>query len=319
MTYDPTMRALVAQCEDDWGDPLVNRQSLVPYGIDLIDMATYGIDLNGEFILIQGDRKNRKTTFLTNILANVFTREKTMKPVIGSDVLETGIRPKKYRDMLLSNVASRYLIEQGHRPEQCPVCRLPECKQLGIHPKFLRYNTRTQEQLDAIDYAKWVTSEWSLLIHGAGREVGNTRDLKGSLERWVRMKDEYGLQVITVDHIQQYAFADEPTDYEKQIRAVGMIGDFVAKYSVTCLALSQVSMGSLRESKTTGGKLTAAGGAKAAQEANTVFSTGYTDGTDFMKIRIEEAREASGFTVYQKIDPSSGAFYGQASTEPFIY
>lgn len=86
---------------------------------------------------------------------------------------------------------------------------------------------------------------------------------------------------------------------------------------MACLALSQVSLTSVREVKASGGgKLIAAGGSKAAQEANTVFSTSYKPGSGSMKIKIEESRDAGSFSVYQTLEDVSGAYYGEASTEP---
>jgi len=323
--YDPTIQALLDQCETDWGDPIKNRETLIPYGIKPIDMALYGIDPAGELIVVQGEEKNRKTTFVANVICNFMTWDRLKnKPMTNIDTLESGMRPPKYRDMLISIMATRYLISQGHRPHSyCPVCNSATCRELGISPKFLKYNTRTKTQQEAIAYARDVMNTWPLLIHGASIKQGNTRNLQeaalGSRDkeaRWLRLMSEYGMQILVVDHGQQYQWGDTPTDYEKQVRSVSTTGDFVSQYGIACLLLSQVSLTSVREVKQGGGKLIAAGGSKYAQEANTVFSIKYKPG--IVKIHIEESRDAGSFPVWQRIEDVSGTFYGDASLESLI-
>lgn len=324
--YDPTMAALVANAEDDWGaDPEANHANLIPYGIAPIDQALYGFDINGEVILIQGPEKRRKSTLVDNIVVNVQTGEKPKdKPMINLDSLEPGKRPGKYRDTLLSIVATRWILKQGHAAHgHCKVCGNSFCREIGITPKFLKYNKRSPLQLRAIDYALDSMRDWPVLIHGAHLEEGNTRALaeaynpanpKDLTSRWVRLYHEYGMKFLVIDHVQQYAWADDPNDYEKQIRAVGAAGDFSAQYGVVVVIVSQVSLGSQRDVKQNGGRLVAAGGSKAAQEANTVFSVNYESGSGEMTIKIEESRDAGNLIVKQPLEDESGAFYGIAST-----
>jgi hypothetical protein len=328
MTYDPRLHSLLAECESDWGDPLKNRKNLIPYGIGPLDKALYGIDPEGELVVVQGEQKNRKTTFVANVIMNICSWDKADdKPTINIDTLESGMRPKKYRDMLISMAASRFLVQQGHRVHQaCPACDTAECRELIISPKFLKYNTRTALQRQAIEYALDVMQWWPVLIHGASVVQGNTRSLqeaalgyKKDKARWLSLVEDFGVRIIVVDHIQQYAFTDgTTTDYEKQIRAVAAISDFSSQHGVAFIALSQVSLTSLRESRDNGAKLTAAGGAKAAQEANTVLSTSYKDGSGVMKIKIEESRDAGSFSIWQNMDDTSGCFIGEASTTPLV-
>lgn len=325
--YNPTIQSLVEHNAEHWGDQEANRERLIPYGIRPIDKALYGLDPAGEFIVIQGEEKNRKTTLVTNILTNFMTWGKLkVKPHTNIDTLESGMRPEKYKDVLLSMLASKVLMSFGHRPhEHCPACDASVCRELGITYKFLRFNKRSAAQKEAIDVASDILYQWPLTIHGASIRQGNTRSLadavagdKKQTARWIRLIEEYGMQILVVDHVQQYAFADEPTDYEKQVRAVSAIGDFVSQYGVTCLMLSQVSLTSVREVKASGGKLVAAGGSKAAQEANTVFSVAYKPNSGVMRIKIEESRDAGTFSVWQRLEDQSGVFYGEASTEPII-
>lgn len=221
--YDPRISTLVEKCDTDWGDPIKNRERLISYGLRPIDMALYGIDPEGELVVIQGEEKNRKSTFAANIVVNIMTTAK-QPPTINIDTLESGMRPEKYRDMLISIVATHYLFEHGHVARRaCPACNTDKCMYLGISPKFLKYNSRKPEQMRAVEFAKNTIKGWPLLLHGASVKQGNTRNLKEAVIRWRKLIDLYELRILTVDHIQQYAYSDEPTDYEKQIRGISTL------------------------------------------------------------------------------------------------
>lgn len=342
--YDPSIQALLEQTEEDWGDPMINRTMLVPYGISAFDKFLYGIDTyNGELILVIGQEKQRKTTFAINIVINYMTAESLVeKPVTIIDTLESGMHPSRYRDQMLANLASRYLInEEDHYPwGRCPICQEEPCKALKLTPEFLRYNSRSRTQKDALDYAMDEMNSWPLYIFGANPYQGNTRNLMESIRgdkvgptswhykwadddhkkearhmsRWNYMIQEYDAKIFVSDHVQQYSFGGEPSDYEKQIRAVAAIGDIVARWNVATLLLSQVSLTSVREMRTTArGKLIAMGGSKGAQEANVIFSTHYNpQQTKNMIISIEDSRKSGAFNVRQQIEARSGAFFGKA-------
>lgn len=311
--YDPTIQSLLAKTDQDWGNPEENRELLIPYGISHLDKATYGLDPSGELVLVQGEEKNRKSTFVVNVIPS-FMRART-PPVVAIDVLESGMRVEKYRDWLISVEVARYLMEQGHRPNTfCPACGLSTCKEMGVTAKFLKYNTRSTAQQKAIEVAKERMSDWSLLIHGASITTGNTRYLKDATDRWKKLIEVYGMNVLVVDHVQQYQFGDVESDYEKLVRSVGTISDFITQFGVACIMISQVSLASVRESRS-GGILTAAGGRKAAQEANTVVSIKYQSGSGKVMIKVEEARDTGAFSIWQPIDDESGLFYGEPSLD----
>lgn len=340
--YDPSIQALLELTEEDWGDPIINRTMLVPYGIPSFDKFLYGIDTyNGELILVIGQEKQRKTTFAINIVINYMTAEALVeKPVTVIDTLESGMHPSRYRDQMLSNLASRYLIEEEeHYPwGRCNVCQEDPCKVLKLTPEFLRYNSRNRTQKDALDYAMDEMNSWPLFIFGANPYQGNTRNLMESIRgdkvsstswhykwaedkkearqisRWEYMIHEYDAKIFISDHVQQYSFGGEPSDYEKQLRAVAAIGDIVAKWSVATLLLSQVSLTSVRETRNTAyGKLGAMGGSKGAQEANVIFSTHYNpQQSKNMIISIEDSRKSGAFNVRQQIEARSGAFFGKS-------
>lgn len=311
--YDPHINALLDQIEQDWDKPEVNREHLVPYGLWPLDKALYGIDtINGEMILVLGEHKKRKTTLLLNILANIFTRETGKKPVTNVDTLESGMPPSRYRDALISIVASKYLIREGHSPTNCQMCGKDICKELGISPEFLRYNSRSRKQMQAIEYAVDTMRGWPLLIHGANPFQGDTRNLQSSVRaknsRWLHLIHEEGVSMLVSDHVQQYSVGNglEATDYERQLYAVSSAADIVAQWHVALFLISQVSLTSVRT-----GKMAAAGGNRGAQEANVVLGTDYTPGTGTMKISVLESRRSATFDFWHPIDDTSGAFYGK--------
>jgi hypothetical protein len=343
--YDPGIRALLNQTADDWGDPEENREFLVPYGIEPLNKYLYGIDIvNGELILVMGQEKRRKTTFAINIVVNYMTDEEhTNRPITVIDTLESGMTPVRYRDQLIANLASRWLLAEGHFARgSCSECGADRCRQLKFTPEFLRYHTRTPAQKLAIDYALDTMASWPLYIFGANPYQGGTRNLQtsvrggktvrdtwqhlwaseftptnvsipkvSSMARWEFLIKEFGAKIFVSDHVQQYSFANEISDYEKQLRAVSAISDAVAVHKVAAIVLSQVSLTSVRESRTGQARLGAMGGSKLAQEANVAFSTHYDpDKPGSMTISLEESRKSGMFHVITRIEDRSGAFYG---------
>lgn len=341
--YNPNIKSLLQQTKDDWGDPEENRANLIPYGIDVFDKYLYGIDvINGELILIMGQEKRRKTTFAINVVVNFMTADSLdTKPVTVIDTLESGMTPVRYRDQLIANVASRWLIQEGHMPRgSCAECGAEKCRQLTLTPEFLRFRERTPPQKQAIDYAIDTMASWPLYIFGASPRQGGTRNLLTSVKggkfitdtwhhlwqqenlsmvdstkisRWEFMIEEFGAKIFLSDHVQQYSFDNEISDYEKQLRAVSAISDAVSMHKIAALVLSQVSLGSVRASQGGMGRIGAMGGSKLAQEANVAMSTHYDPDTGgFMTISLEESRKSGMFHVIQRLEDRSGAFYGQA-------
>lgn len=323
--YDPRISALIAQCEEDWGRPEDNRKLLLPYGIRPLDLALYGIDIiNGEVLVFQGPPKRRKTTAVVNIIINFMTQANPeFIPTTVIDTLESGMNEKRYRDTILCNLATRYLLRDGHKyKEGCAACGGARCLHLGLTPDYLRYNTRTTVQSHALEEAMDTMSSWPLLLYSANKQAGNTRDLVSTmlppekgLSRWEYLIEEFGARVLISDHLQQYIIpsGNKLSDYEKQIMVVEESSRIVAQYKAVLFLLSQVSLTSQREAAAGTGKYTAMGGQKAEAEATSVFSVDYAPGSGRMTITLEESRKYQSFSVYQTLEDSSGAFYGEAT------
>lgn len=314
--YNPSIQALLEATKDDWGNPEEQRALLVPYGIRPFDLALYGIDtINGELNIVMAPEKKRKTTFMINVIANIMMgHEPEEKPFIVVDTLESGMPPNRYRDSLISNVATRYLMANGHRPHQtCPVCKTTPCKHMGISPEFLRFNSRTSEQQSAIDWSIATMMNWNLYLYGANPHQGDTRSLELGMKRWEKLIKEHDMKILVIDHLQLYSFGDfrSLSDYEKQLRIVGEIGELVAKYNIVVFLISQVSLTSQRAQKEGTGKWTAMGGSKAHQEANTIFYTDYESGSGQMEVGIIDSRKSNTFSLVTPIEDVSGCFYGE--------
>lgn len=319
--YDPSIGRFAREAKDRWGNPAENRLSIVRYGVPFLDNHLYGIDIvSGELLLILGEEKNRKTTFTVNTWVNIMTAELPKdKPRIVIDTLESGLPPEIYSDQIVANLASRYLMQNRHVPPThslaCPACNGKPCKELTLNPKFLRFMNRTPQQSVAIDRALEEVQSWPLDIWGANLNEGDTRNLYATLKnmdqssRWVWAAEELGADIFATDHVQQYRFADGVvSDYEKLVRAVLMMGNFVAAYRKVVFMVSQISMTTIREAKS-GGKVKSAGGKKPHEEANAIIKASYEQASGQLGIHLEDSRSSSSASsTFIPIDDVSGAY-----------
>lgn len=328
MGYNPGISAWVSKAEDDWGNAEENREHLVPFldrrwGMSLIDRTLYGINVkDGEIIGIQGIEKSRKTTFAANIVLNICMSGALPDGYrIAIDTLESGMPPERYRDVLISMVATRILLDDvwqdrlpgegeartGGRYKQL-VERYLSIEGLGITPEFLRYHTRSEQQMWAIEQAKQIVSRFPIDLYGPGSATGDTRSLALSQERWKRIHEKRGVKLLVVDHVQQYHGDTRLSDYQKLERAVDAIANWSTSHRGVAFILSQVSLTSVRQAREHGTAVTAKGGAKLSAEANVVFDVGYEEGANVMTLHVSRSRRAAPPTCYQGLEKQSGLF-----------
>lgn len=314
--YDPTIQGLLQLAEAQWGNDSVkeNRKRLVPYGFKWLDLALWGIDVsNGEFIGIQGPEKGRKSTFLMNIVANMqqwFVDQDRKPPLVVIDTLESGMTPIRYRDALVSLMATRALQAFGHKLiGVCPRCK-GSCKEIGFSPEFLMYNQKTEEQMRALGAAIRQMKYWNLHIYGASLLEGMTRDLDRSIKRWKELADQ-DAKIFVTDHIQQYSIRKAFNAYEKLERIIPALSGFGVEHKAVVIALSQVSLSSYKEARDGIGEMTATGGNKLAQEANTVFETTYDESAMVTSINIVRGRKSGKLAFRIHTDKTSGDFFGE--------
>jgi len=314
MLYSPLIGDLVSSA--NWGDPEENMKSMIYYGIKYVDQALRGIDFrNGELIGIQAEAKNRKSTMLANLVLNVAPKLKDTWICI--DTLESGMPPETYRDVLIAILATRIIIKNhfGERSDWPDYQTISRVCDLVISKEFLWLSKRTPEQEWAIEAAKNYLAKLPIMIFGAAYKQGNARDFEATMARWRALAEGkcpglegYICKLFACDHIQQL----DPfgiSDYAGMEKVVGEYGKFIAQTKSVIIAVSQLSITSVRGEREGLGRATAKGGAKLEAEANVLFRTKYSQRENY-KLVIETCatRRQPPPTVVQELDPQSGAF-----------
>jgi len=323
--YDPSLRALVGQTDVDWGDPDKNLKGLIKYQIGPeFDRAMWGVNtIDGELIGIQGPEKQRKSSYLCNLI-KIFAQQ--LSAWICIDTLESGMPPKAYRDMLIAMIATQIMIgrifglDRSKWPPVSSIKDHPQLKsELRLSRKFLRFGRRTEFQQAAIDEAKIAASCLPVSIFGPSAREGQARNLELSMERWDKLyRGEYETikeakhVVFCTDHIQQYSgYAGD--DYHGIEAVVAMLSDFVVTHpGSVVIAVSQVSLGSVRAASSGTGEMVAKGGAKLAAEVNTLFQTKYAENSDYLILETPRSRDEKPPVMIQEIEQHSGAFLAPA-------
>ena len=288
----------------------VNREAMIPFGITGLDKVTYGMNTNtGEFVLFQAQEKNRKTTLAINTLCNIMQYDASRRPMTVIDVLESAMNSKAYRNAIVVNLAGRYLFSKGHvAGRHCKICG-GSCKELTISFRNIGLITKSPAQWEALEFGMDEFASWPLHIYGAGLMEGTTRRLKTASDRWKILAETFGAKLLIVDHLQQYYDPEFPeeTAYGRLERAIPVLSNTVAENHMIAIALSQVSLTSVRDSKSGQGKLTAMGGAKGAAESSIIITTKYIPDTYEMMVLLENSRYGGNVPIMVGIDKESGA------------
>ena len=329
--HDPSIAALVKVAPLQWGSPDKNSAGLIPYGIGLIDRVTYGIDFNvGGLMIVQGAEKERKTTFLANVIANICMSGKYPDGWrIAVDLAESGLPPRKYRDILIGMVATKILIYRHwfgtiHELRDLLSMNLATLdmstadivfpvREMIVDHKFLRYRSRTAEQKEAIEQSMGIVASWPLDIFGPAKSEGYTRKLDLARARW-NYCIERGARMLVYDHVQQFEVVGKG-DYDTLLEVTPIIaGAVVETPGLVFFAISQTSMGSRKDAMLGIGKRYARGGTKLAEEANNVFDITYDGANEYQVIvRLLESRDSRPIDVKQGIESASGLFVGEAT------
>lgn len=309
---------LIKAAPSDWGDPEENRANLLPYGLPPLDEALYGINIvDGELIAIQGQEKNRKTTLLANIVLSVMLSGTLSRlgVMMVLDTLESGETIERYRDRLIGMLATYSLLAQqhGNNREAWVVSYVLENEHLGMSPEYLRYVNRSAAQQRAIEHAMGIMADWPLLIFGGSRykdRATSTRNLEKSMERWGRLAEE-GAVIFATDHIQQYNLPGRQ-DYQKQEIVVPALSNHQMETSTAVIALSQISLGSIKDYNSgVFDVMYAKGGGRLAAEATVVIQTVYDKPNNQVLIDVPRSRKANA-RVLQHVEPTSGLFIGKS-------
>lgn len=334
--YDPTFKGLLARTKDDWADPFEAQKYLLSYKVGPeFDNAMWGLDLSdGELITIQAPKKNRKTTFLANLILNLVPQLIDFGYWYAAYTLESGMKPTAYRDVLIAMDATKKMVHKvfgtGDRsrwPETRDILAQKDLKdehgntQLRLTKKYMRYGLKTSFQQAAIDASLKAMEDWPLTIFGPAKGEGSSRDLDKLIKGWELLYEgKYpGLvgkehRLFSLDHINQLSgFNGEA--YRLLQTAVPRISDFVVTHpGSTAIVLSQVSLGSKRAAEDDM-DMVASGGMKLAEESTTVLQTKYDRDNDPYHITVTtvDARYEPAPVMMCPIEPNSGVFLRPAS------
>lgn len=328
MPYNPSLKSLIDEADEDWGSGTKNLENIIYYGINYVDQCFYGIDLSrGELIGIQGPEKHRKSTLLANIAYSVaYQFIKKFGYWITIDTLESGMPPKAYRDVLLAIAATRILISSFYGQDRNS---WPAVKEIRFHPQiknqltiskdYLWYSRAkwTPEQTQAILKAKELLMEFPISIFGPANNEGNARNLKETLERWDKLyngtfpgsEGRYH-RVFACDNLQlYYGFGSNKFDQLEEVVAAH------AYFLVTHPGSVVIDVSQLGKTSQTNARLGfsepyAKGGGALAAEATVLFESEYDkDNSPYsMRIKVPRTRKKPPPEIIQEFDMESGAF-----------
>ena len=317
MVYNPLVSAQLESIEESWGDAERNREGMIRTGIKSLDQLIYGIDSKGELIVVQGKEKNRKTTLVANWIVNMALDKDNRKKNVVIDTLESHMDYQRYRDTLIAMLMTKNLSEHtSHKYQGCPICR-GNCELMGkLSPEFFRYrrdklSEKPRVDFDnALEYAKYVLKNTNIAIYDGRIDQGNTRDLYGSRDRWVRLKQEGKLDLLFIDHSQQYMIQGVSAgDHFTHLNTViELVSTTITQYALPIVLLSQISKNSQKDASSAA-EFLATGGAKANQEAAVVITTEKVNNTSFTAHIGTSRVSGTGKIQFKKVDAPSGYIF----------
>ncbi len=345
----PLIGDILDTIADVCGDPEQNMGRVVPYGIAPVDERMVGNNIDGgELIVIQGAPGSRKTTLAANFVANAcISRRLPPNYLICIDTLESGMTIERYSLVLLSIVATKYLVywtwvEQG-QPDLLslfsqglpnnPIDQLittiatevngQAIEECVIRPEFFRYYKASPMQHAAIEAAKKTMAGWPLAICGFSehpdpvvrhKRTVDTTNLESSFTRWNSLYEKFGMRWLVIDHVQQYAI--EGQDYDIQRSVTLKVGEWMRNTRGIVYLLSQIGVGSQKDARDNKGvKTHASGGQKLESESTLTWEVRYDETVPYyIKLRRPiKSRKGIHPDIAIPIEPNSGAFIGRAT------
>lgn len=308
------------------------------YGIKHMDAANpAGINLSGQMIAVVGQKKNRKTTFVLNLVRNwCLQHDRLRGGTVLWESLESGQTPVSVKQQLICMEATNYLVQDvwGSNKNIPNILRRGEDQYTNMNVirdkrdpsygqeshsllftlsrQFALSATRSELQHRSIIEAKKRVDAWPLLFYGAPSNQGATKALEypegGLLEellpykRWAYAARKHNVKIIVVDHVNAYRGVN---DYDRQQKAIVHAASAVAELGVVLVAICQPS----RASTSNGGTLRSRGGDRWEEEANTVIHTRYNQGDDKMHLHCADAREAPFPDIWVPLEMRSGLLF----------
>lgn len=344
------IKDLIDGATERWGDPAENIGRLVPFGINIVDERLLGVPIDrGGIFGIQGSPGSRKTTFLINVIANQCLSGRLPQGYhIAIDTLESGMTIERYADIVIAIVATKFLVywhwneSQEKDINRLLAMGLPQSKvdrlieEVGfeengrfvretvLRPEFFIYGRRTPRQQEAIKMSRAIVRNWPIFIFGVSEhsdpEVATARttivtSLAHSVERWKWLSEERNMRELAIDHLQEYAFADNPNDYEKMKRVVGMVAQWQKACRGVAWVVTQIGVTSAREARRGGTKAHGQGGQVLEAQSQVMWEVSYDEERPNIMCLKRPIKSRVGMhnDMAIPIEPNSGAFIGLAT------
>jgi hypothetical protein len=230
--------SLLDRIETDWGDPEENKLRVVRTGIPTVDNLVYGFEegLTG----IIGASGSRKSTFIANaVLYNSVSKKIQDRIPQVIFTAESGMRPGRYRDMLIAMRATQYLRHWQN------IEGLPGETPNYLFTDFFRFYKPNETQSHAIQLAIHDLSNAPLYIIGSGQE-GGVDSIANYHELFKTIAGEIGYAAVYIDHLHSIYTPNAFGDYEVINAIVPVLANVVKLYNFPVVAAAQVSAGSQR-------------------------------------------------------------------------
>lgn len=297
-------QSLAENIEVRWGDPQENIDMSLKTGT-VLDTIAHGI--HPELTTIIGQSGSRKSTLLANIaLHNGSSRQVEDNKRIPLAILtnESGVSASRYFDMLIAMAATHYMkswVKNGTiKPNEMEY----------VFVDYLYYYQRSEHTEKAIRNAITLLSRANIVILGAGEE-GHTDIITEYENIFKALHDKYGYFAVFLDNVNAiYIPNSTGNDYENMNAIVPLLSRMVKIYHIPLLAVSQVSLASVRNKS-----LIARGGLKLKEESGLVCAVDYIRTPEHkIKIWIDKNRHGDDkITVEVPIEPQSGILLDRGS------
>lgn len=305
---EQSMQALVDCANDDWGNVELNAAKAMRTGISIIDEITKGI--RPTLVGIIGRSGSRKSSIAANMAlyngtSSTIDSEERIHQVILT--AESGMSPKRYRDMLLAMLATKYLMYwASQRGEDFD-------SSFSISADTFYYQNLTEEQQKAVAIAKRRLSQAPITILGSG-DMGAVDAIENYPKIFAEITSRYPNCAVTVDHLHSIFTGNVGasqggvySDYEVLNVIVPVLAQQVKIYKIPVIAIGQVSTSSARLKQEE-----ARGGSRFREECGLYLRSRYEKfPTHKVNLYLDKSRYSpDGLTFSIPIDPASGLVIG---------
>lgn len=277
--------------------------------------------------------------------------------LIVVDSLETGMTIERYALILRAIVATKIMIYEEHTGKQSTTIRelfdrrLPDMSPEDIidqvssgsgswcrtdcclFPDFIESWYARQDgfamsprQDDAWGRAGDAVSDFPIVLNGISehmdieeriRRVTHTTTIEDSFERWKKLSDENGSVQLVIDYMQEYFIPGVMEHYQKQLRVVPYVAEWVKYSGNTAWVLSQEGVGHQKDAMAGRQVLGSSGGDILKNSAQLNVRVEYRKEKNPFWILLfppVKARRGSFSKCGLMLEPNSGAIFGESKS-----